>query len=264
MNMLVTNTVSAMIRAERDGVKPALPMVWLHGWGMNAGIWQVLPQRLRHGALMLNLPGHGGSPWVDALGGDISRWAAYLLESAPERAVWVGWSLGGLLAMQAARMAPKRVAGLGLIASSPRFVVDGSWSCGVAGEVLKAFEEGLEHDYEATLQRFIALQTVGSSGAREARVALVRSMEKGGKPHPAALRGGLEILRQADLRDWDGLDRIPLRVLLGGHDRIVPPSVAKFFQQRAPGARVDVLEGAGHAPFLHDPVLMNAWGRSWP
>jgi pimeloyl-[acyl-carrier protein] methyl ester esterase len=248
-----------MIRGQCGGAKPVLPVVWVHGWGMSSVIWRAVPAFAAGPALALDLPGHGGRLWDAGLGADAGLWADDLLARASERAVWVGWSLGGLLALEAARRAPGRVARLILLAATPRFVAQGQGGCGMVADTLGQFMLGLVQDQALTLQRFLALQTVGAEGAREVRALLGQVVAKSPPASEEALRAGLAILRDTDLSaSLDGLD-LPVRVLLGERDRIVPPCVAEMYRQALPHAEIHIQAGAGHAPFLHASGLLGQW-----
>lgn len=231
------------------------PVVWLHGWGMSPAIWQAVPEFACFDSHALALPGHGGEvngqAWDEALGSDITRWALWLLARAPQQAIWVGWSLGGLLALEVARLAPERVAGLCLLASSPCFTVREDWPCAMSAETFAQFEAGLVQDHALTLRRFLALQTVGADDAKQARALLNAAALDAASADVRALKAGLEILRQADLRQALAGLRMPLAVMLGGLDRIVPPCLAEVYQDVQPGARVLTHARAGHAPFLY-------------
>lgn len=235
------------------------PVVWLHGWGMSPAIWRAVPEFKRFYSYALALPGHGGevtvqandSAWDEALGSDITRWATWLLARAPERAVWVGWSLGGLLALEVARLAPQRVAGLGLLASSPCFTVREGWPCAMSAKTFAQFEAGLAQDHAATLRRFLALQTLGAEDARAVRALLDAAALDAASADVRALQAGLEILRQADLRQALAELQVPLAVMLGGMDRIVPPCMAEVYREAQSGAKIVTRARAGHAPFLY-------------
>ena len=230
-------------------------VVWLHGWGMSPAIWQAVPGFERFDSHALALPGHGGEAdgqaWDEALGSDITRWAWWLLERAPQQAIWVGWSLGGLLALEVARLAPERVAGLCLLASSPCFTVREDWSCAMSAETFAQFEAGLVQDHALTLRRFLALQTVGADDAKQVRALLNAAALDAASADVRALKAGLEVLRQSDLRQALVELRVPLAVMLGGLDRIVPPCIAEVYRDMQPGAKVLTHARAGHAPFLY-------------
>ena len=82
--------------------RPRTDLVLLHGWGMNSAVWSGFTRRLaeRWRLTLIDLPGHGASPYRGET--VLQQWADACLESAPQRAVWLGWSLGGLVALEAA------------------------------------------------------------------------------------------------------------------------------------------------------------------
>lgn len=61
--------------------------------------------------------GYGRSGGFGAM--SLEEMAQRVLENAPERAMWLGWSLGGLVASQVALSHPDRVQALVTVASSP-------------------------------------------------------------------------------------------------------------------------------------------------
>ena len=95
-------------------------LVLVHGWAMHSGVFAPLVRELGpHFRLhLVDLPGHGFSRDDGASldPGDCTRRIA----KAVPRAIWLGWSLGGLVAMRAALDLPQQVRGLVLIAASPR------------------------------------------------------------------------------------------------------------------------------------------------
>lgn len=77
-----------------------------------------LPQLASHFTLhLVDLPGYGRSGGFGAM--SLEEMAQRVLENAPERAIWLGWSLGGLVASQVALSHPDRVQALVTVASSP-------------------------------------------------------------------------------------------------------------------------------------------------
>ncbi|MGA7593964.1 MAG: alpha/beta fold hydrolase, partial [Gallionella sp.] len=67
---------------------------------------------------------------------------------------------------------------------------------------------------------------------------------------PDALRGGLEILRDLDLREKLPAIKQPALVIAGERDRLSPPQVSRYLAQTMPNARLVEIGGAAHAPFL--------------
>jgi pimeloyl-[acyl-carrier protein] methyl ester esterase len=233
-------------------------LVLLHGWGMNTAVWDGLPADLAEGLTQhrIELPGHGESPFPPQLGpgpDSLWRWADACLDAAPERAVWLGWSLGGLVAMAAALRAPKRVRGLILMTATPRFVRATDWTPAVPESTLDEFHTGLLADPTGTLARFLALQVRGSEHAREVLRTLRHELARRPAPVPAALALGLELLRDEDLRGPLPDIRCPCLWVFGSHDTLVPPAVGERVECLMSQAQVQVIAGAAHAPFISHP-----------
>jgi pimeloyl-[acyl-carrier protein] methyl ester esterase len=229
-------------------------LVLLHGWGMNSAVWDGLASDLPPDIIPcpINLPGHGDRSFSPPLG-DLWSWADACVEAAPERAIWLGWSLGALVALAAAVRAPKRVEGLILMTGTPRFVRAADWTPAMLPETLEQFHAGLLADPAETLARFLALQVRGSDDARETLRGLRRRISERPQPDSDALSIGLDILRDEDLRGRLPDIRCPTLWIFGTHDALVPPAVAERVEILMPGALTAVVQGAAHAPHLSHP-----------
>jgi pimeloyl-[acyl-carrier protein] methyl ester esterase len=228
-------------------------LVLVHGWGLHGGIWDPLVPLLEphFRVTRVDLPGHGRSPWQGQA--DLVAVTAAVLEVAAPEAAWLGWSLGGLVAAQAALAAPERVRQLVLLASTPSFVRRPGWQSAMLPVLLDTFAADLEADYSGTLNRFLSLQVRGSEdGAAVLRTLRAKLLEHG-EPSAQALRAYLGLLRGTDLRHRLGTVRCPVLLLMGERDTLVPVAAGRQAEQLIPGARLQVIAGAGHAPFLVHP-----------
>ncbi len=241
------------LQGHTTGTGPDL--VLLHGWGMNAGVWQPVLDSLaaRHRVTALELPGHGASPF-DPSRTSLRDWAGACLAVAPREAVWVGWSLGAQVALQAALDEPARVRGLVAIAGTPRFVQDADWPHAMADATFRQFAAALATDHAGTLDRFLGLQVRGAPDARETLRALRAAIRSRPPPQLGALRAGLELLLGADLRAELPALRPPSLWLFGERDTLVPVEAAHALEALLPAAEILILHGAAHAPFLSSPA----------
>lgn len=223
------------------------PIVLLHGWGFNHKVWQhLLPNLGQHAELWLvDLPGHGDSDMANY------DWPTFLYEFTtflPDEAIWLGWSLGGLIAMGVARWQPQRVKSLLLVATSPCFVKRDNWHTAISTTVLQQFERNLTSDFTTTLQRFIALQVLNTPNARY-NMRLLQNIVAATKP-PQALQAGLEFLLATDLRSELKHITVPSLICLGTHDALVPVEIADFYKQNLPNSKLAIIQSAAHIPFL--------------
>ncbi len=227
----------------------------LHGWGMHSAIWGECVARLakHYRITLVDLPGHGRSPPSPENMDSLSSLSAAVAEVVPPRAVWLGWSLGSLLALRAALDFPEQVSGLVLVAASACFVQRPGWPWAQAAEILEGFAADLRRDHRGVLLRFLALQSRGSDSARRQLRTLRERLFLHGEPDSKALGAGLQLLRGSDLREELPSIGQPALLIAGGNDALVPPEALVWLADRLPDGHLEMFSGAGHAPFLSHP-----------
>ncbi|BAN36464.1 bioH protein [Sulfuricella denitrificans skB26] len=226
----------------------------LHGWGMHGGVWDgvrdVLARRFR--LHIVDLPGYGASPAFEPY--TLERLAHAVAAALPEKFHVCGWSLGGQVALEMALLFPDQIERLVLTAATPCFTVREGWPCAMPHEVLLEFATALESDYEGTLKRFLALQARGGDEAKSVLKRLRDILFARGHPDVQTLRAGLNILLESDLRNQVATIKAPTLLLHGGRDMLTPVGSAHWLAEQMPGAHLEVLSGAAHAPFLSHPA----------
>ncbi len=227
-------------------------LVLLHGWGLNAAVWHGIIDRLStHFRLhLVDLPGFGRSHDFPAM--TLDEMVDVLQSWMPQQAIYLGWSLGGLVASRIALRFPQRVTGMISVASSPCFSAREGWP-GIKPETLQGFQHQLSHDFQRTVERFLALQTLGTTSQRQDARTLKNAVLSQPMPEVAALTNGLEILRITDLRDEMQTLQVPLLRIYGYLDGLVPRDIAGLLDKRWPNSTSIVMEKAAHAPFISHP-----------
>jgi pimeloyl-[acyl-carrier protein] methyl ester esterase len=233
---------------ETRGHGPALGLI--HGWAMHGGLFAPLVDRLaEHYTLhLVDLPGHGHARDDDRALEPVAL-ARALVARVPD-AVWLGWSLGGLVALHAAQTRPAAVRGLVMLCASPRFVRGEDWPQGMDPGVFETFASELGRDYRATIDRFLMLEAQGSDHVREELRLLRAQVFAVCEPSAARLAEGLAVLQDSDLRPGLPALRMPSLWIAGRRDRLVFPQAMQAAAAQAPGARFLRIEHGGHAPFL--------------
>lgn len=222
----------------------ALPLVLLHGWGTHPGVWSDVIARLDLGQPVSapDIAAHGAATVEQA----VDRLAA----AAPGRCVVAGWSLGGQLALAWAHRHPQQVARLVLIATTPRFTAAADWPHGMAPAALDGFGAALVADPAATLRRFLMLESQGDAQARAVARQLDALLQARPEPAADALQTMLDWLRYTDLRPLLGAVTQPALVVHGDRDRITPMAAGAHLAAVLPQARLEIVEGTAHAPFI--------------
>jgi pimeloyl-[acyl-carrier protein] methyl ester esterase len=116
--------------------------------------------------------------------------------------------------------------------------------------VFEQFGRDLEQDYRGTLERFLALDTIGSEHARAELRTLKENLYARGEPASQALQQGLALLEQSDLRTVLPELSVPSLWISGHRDRLVSPTAMGEAAAMALGSHYVDISGGGHAPFL--------------
>jgi pimeloyl-[acyl-carrier protein] methyl ester esterase len=226
-----------------------VPLVMLHGWAMHGGVFAPLVAALatRCTMYLVDMPGHGHSR-ESSLPLTLAGVAAVVADATPP-ATWLGWSLGGLVALTAALDRPASVQGLVMIDSSPCFSRSDDWPQGSEPALIRQLATDLAQDYRATLERFIALEAMGAADPRAELRHLRELVFDRGEPDARVLQEGIGILETTDLRPRLA-ELVPPSLWLAGHrDRVVHPAAMAWSSAQCGGEFVDIPH-AGHAPFI--------------
>jgi pimeloyl-[acyl-carrier protein] methyl ester esterase len=229
-------------------------VVLIHGWGMHGGVWSGVRDALaeRYRVHVVDLPGMGWSKACSPC--DLKRMAEVVAAELPKSAAICGWSLGGQVAMRLALDYPQQVDKLVLIGATPRFVNGADWQCGVAAEVFNLFASQVAADYHDTMTRFLGLQAFGGESSRVLMRELRERFFARPVPDSAVLQDALRILLDTDLRsELAGLQQ-PTLLIHGNRDTLAPVDASRWMAAHLPHARLRVIEGASHAPFLSHPT----------
>ena len=243
------------LNVERMGSGP--PLVLLHGFTGSAMSWGPLAEMLaaRFSLLAVDIVGHGDSSKPD----DPERYSidhaardavAAMLALGFRRSSWLGYSMGGRLALYVAATIPKAVDRLVLIGASPGLAAPGERETRVAAD--EALADRIEQDgvpafvdYWESLPLFESQQRL-PTGMRLA----IRRGRLANEAHGLAnsLRG-MGAGAQPPLHDRLGEIEAPSLLLAGAHDAKFA-AIADEMAAAMPEARAHLVPGAGHAAHI--------------
>jgi len=243
------------------------PLIFWHGWGIRSAAWHSLAHHLKHRCELHlpSLPGYDDTPAphpytaeavVDAMLVDA------MLADQTKPITLCGWSLGAMLALQAAHRHPDKVHRLILISATPSFVQRDGWEHGLTIKALADFSSAVSLDAAAAIKRFITLFNHNDAQAH----SNARKLGELGEfklPSQAVLDAGLALLRDMDLRQIAPEIHQPTLLIHGKRDPLMPLAAAEWLAATMPSAKLDVCPHAAHAPFISDPVhcanLITEW-----
>jgi pimeloyl-ACP methyl ester carboxylesterase len=183
--------------------------------------------------------------------------AAALLAETAGPLVLVGASMGGMVALEAARQQPGRVAAIALLGSSAR--PDTPDLIRLRTEAIRHFEAGrVEEVLMANIAFAFHPEVAQRAGLVADYVAMVR---RAGAQQ--LIRQNRAVMAREDLRPTLPALRCPLLVLCGQADRLTPPEVSQEIAAAVPQARLELVAGAGHMLTMEQPERVNALLLDW-
>jgi pimeloyl-ACP methyl ester carboxylesterase len=184
--------------------------------------------------------------------------AAALLAEHPGRHVLVGHSMGGMLALEAARQAPERVAALALLGSSAR--PDTPELLKLRRDACVLFEQGRADEVIGANVLF-AFHAQTLQLRRAVVDDYLTMMRRAGGAGLA--RQNRAVMARIDSRPFLPALRCPLLVVCGEHDQLAPPEHAREMAALVPQAALAFVAGAGHMLTMEQPDAVNALLRDW-
>jgi 3-oxoadipate enol-lactonase len=234
-----------------------LAVFLLHGVGGGKDYWEAQLDALAgagYRAVAWDMPGYGDSDTVEPYTlTDLARALEGLIDHvAPKRAVLLGHSMGGMVALEAWSLFPHRIAGLILSCTSPAFgKPDGAWQQAFLHQRLGPLDEGRSM---ADLAPGLVRSMVAPGADYVATDFAVRVMSA---VPLATYRAALQALMNFDRRALLPSISVPTLALAGEVDPNTPAAVMQKMAEKILGAIYECLPQVGHLASLERPVLFN-------
>ncbi len=249
-------------------------VVLAHGWTNDRRVWEPVARRLAssgHRVVLYDQRGHGASTvgssgfTLEALAADL---CAVVDQLDLDEAVVAGHSMGGMAAQVMVTTRPavaaRRVGALVLVATACARIGTGR---AVADRLARRVIAHQRVERAMTARRlspFLVRRTFGRTVCRAQLDAVCEMFVA----TPAEVRAdAITAMTALDLSDTLGSVALPVTVVAGSRDRLLPPSHARRITQLIPGSRLVTFEGTGHMIPLEEPdrlarLLAEHTGRS--
>lgn len=233
---------------QADG--PAL--VFSNSLGTDLRIWDDVVGQLadRFRIIRYDKRGHGLSETGETpygIADHVADLAALLDDLAIEGAIVCGLSVGGLVAQGLTASRPELVAGLILCDTAHRIGTAEQWN----GRMAAIEKGGIASIADAILERWFSKDLRENNPAALAgwRAMLTRTPEAG-------YLGTCAAIRDADFTEAARRIAVPTLCVVGAEDGATPPALVRELAGLVPGARCEVIEGAGHLPCIERPLAV--------
>jgi 3-oxoadipate enol-lactonase len=228
------------------GPQTGLPVLLLNSLGTDLRMWESVADRLPDLWLIgMDKRGHGLSATPDG------RWTlddlcedsvAVLDHLGIDRALVAGCSIGGMIAQRLAVTHSGRVAGLFLSNTAMKVGTAESWALRIAD----VEAQGLAGYAPQIMQRWFGAAFRDSDAALPWLTLLSHG-------DVAGYIGTCRLLAEADLTASSPAIACPVLMVAGSEDLATPPDLVRATATAIPGARVELIEGAGHIPAIDNP-----------
>ena len=243
------------LSVQESGIPAGAPVVFLHAFPMSSGMWE--PQRAALKGFRVLAPdmrGFGKTPLVAPF--LIEHLVDDVLETLDERgvarAVFVGNSMGGYVALRLAEKAPQRVRALALC--DTRAEADGNEAkIKRAAAIETVRTKGLAAYADPFLKGALAPRTFTTSpmAVDFLRGIILRASSE------AVMNALMALAARADLLSALSSFRFPTLILVGSHDQLTPPACSETMRGRITGSELHVIPDAGHFPSIENPEVFN-------
>jgi pimeloyl-ACP methyl ester carboxylesterase len=229
-----------------DEIGSGRPLVFVHGACENSSFWnhqKILSDRFKF--IALDLPGHGRSAAFSKQV-EIKNYSDlvsdFVSKTCPEKAVLVGHSMGGAIALLNAIEHPANLSGIVLVCTGAKL------------GVLPSIREGLRARFEETVKSVVGPRQFSSKTNLETIRFVTDEILKCSSSIAAA---DYEACNGFDVRQKLQSISIPVLIIAGEEDKMTPVAWSSYMKENIPNSRLIIMRDASHLPMLERPSDFN-------
>ena len=242
------------------GISTAVPVVFVHGFPFSHKMWltpggQTEALASSHRVIAYDVRGHGDSEIGDGqytIELFVDDLVALLDHLSIVKAVIVGLSMGGYIALRLAERAPDRVRGLVLCDtksegdSNEAKIKRASSIKAVKANGPRLFAEGF----------VTSVFTPENLGAKPEAVRMIQSVIE--RTAPISLCGSmLALAARTDTTAALPNINVPTLIMVGEHDALTPPAASQSMKDKIPNSELHLIPNAAHLSNIENPVEFN-------
>jgi pimeloyl-ACP methyl ester carboxylesterase len=249
MDLVIHSVKIQVIEPHVLGSEKEPALLFIHGAGLNASIWDAQANHFRgkHLVYRLELPGHGGSESDSSDEGEITAYAAWVrkvIEKLFESGAYalVGHSMGGAIALELGTKALRGLHSLVLVGTGAKL--------GVTPIVFQMLKENPDAFFE-TIDR-VGFSAGTSRNVRDLVIELIKTSV------PRVIFKDFQACDRFDIRERLKNILLPTLIVCGEEDLLTPVKYSKYLHEMISASSLAIIPGAGHMIMAEQPERLNS------
>jgi len=238
------------------------PIFFIHGWSFNSRIFNGQRDCLQDQfqVVGVDLRGHGKSetgkerPTLQQFASDLDH---ILKRLELNEVSVVGWSMGGLIAIRLFSLCPERLKSLILVSATPSLIQREGFAHALPLSVVKRLRSQVTRDHLKAIKMFRDLILSPEEERSDIIDAIKKTLNDEINVSKETAADSLSSLMEEDLRNSVENISLPALIIHGEKDQICFPGAALFLKESLTNAKLIMMQGCGHAPFLTSPLQFN-------
>ncbi len=220
-------------------------LIFIHGSGGDHSLWSLQYAKLHkyYNIIAVDLPGHGHSPGSgESDVGNYCLWVRKLLDPlCLKNSILVGHSLGAAITLQFALNYPQEIKGIVSVSGGLKMPVNSS--------LLEFFKTNPSEAIDLICK---------FSLAKKNRPQFFDQLKKSlSLANTNVLYNDLSACNKLNLAHETGKIAMPVLVICGAEDKMMPPDFSRQITENISGAKLCLIEGAGHMVMIERPKEFN-------